>query len=158
VLDSGPTAMGIESTVIDLRDDVPRLLRPGPLDVQQLAQHLGRAIEEAHPSGPARSPGQRLRHYAPRAPALRVGSLADLGHLSLGPADAVLVIGHPEPALRSSSLVVELPEPEIAAQSLYATLRACDTRGVRRIIVVMPPDAPAWHAVRDRLLRATVPL
>lgn len=160
VLDSGPTSMGIESTVIDLCDDVPRLLRPGPLDVARLAAHLGQAIQArgavGHGEGPARSPGQRLRHYAPRTPALRVASLAALDPLSLGPDDAVLLIGHPGSTPRLVARVIELPSPELAAHSLYATLRACDARGARRIFVVMPPDTPAWHAIRDRLLRATV--
>ncbi len=158
VLDSGPTVMGIESTVIDLCEEVPRLLRPGPLDVALLSEHLGQRIAVGPAAGPARSPGQGPRHYAPRSPALRVASLELLEGLSLGPDDAVLVIGQPGVAPRLAARVIELPNPEIAAHSLYATLRACDARGARRILVVMPPDAPAWYAVRDRLLRATVPL
>jgi L-threonylcarbamoyladenylate synthase len=155
VLDSGPTDVGIESTVVDLSGDVPRVLRPGPLDVERLAAYLGLPIEAGHGTGPVRSPGQRMRHYAPRTPALRVGSPAALEQLGLGPDDAVLVVGHPGAVLHGPARTIELPDPEIAARSLYATLRACDARGVRRIIVVMPPDAPAWQAVRDRLLRAT---
>jgi L-threonylcarbamoyladenylate synthase len=155
VLDSGPTDVGIESTVIDLSGDVPRVLRPGPLGVERLAAHLGLRVEEGPGSGPARSPGQRVRHYAPRTPALRVGSPAALERLSLGPEDAVLLVGHPGAVLRVPARVIELPDPEIAAQSLYATLRACDARGARRIVVVMPPEVAGWKAVRDRLLRAT---
>jgi L-threonylcarbamoyladenylate synthase len=158
VLDSGPTDVGIESTVIDVRGDVPRLLRPGPIDVTRLAEHLGQPIEEAPASSPVRSPGQRLRHYAPRTPALRVGSISALTRVSLASDDAVLVVGHPGALLRLPGRVVELPDPEVAAHSLYATLRACDSRGARRILVVMPPDIPEWQAVRDRLLRATQPL
>jgi L-threonylcarbamoyladenylate synthase len=157
VLDSGPTDVGIESTVIDLTGTEPRLLRPGPLAVERLAEHLGRAILAAQPAGPARSPGQRARHYAPRTPALRVGEIADLDRLLLGPDDVVLVVGHPGAAHDLPAQVIALPEPELAAQALYDTLRACDARGVRRIVVVMPPDAPVWQAVRDRLQRATVP-
>jgi L-threonylcarbamoyladenylate synthase len=157
VLDSGPTDVGIESTVIDLSGDVPRLLRPGPIDVATLEACIGRSIDAAPISGPARSPGQRQRHYAPRAIAVRVGSIAELEPLLPGPDDAVLLVGHPGTAPRGPNLVIELPDPQRAAQSLYAVLRACDARGARRILVVMPPDGPAWQAVRDRLLRATVP-
>jgi L-threonylcarbamoyladenylate synthase len=158
VLDSGPTDVGIESTVVDLCGDVPRVLRPGPLGVELLAAHLGGPVEQGPAEqGPARSPGQRMRHYAPRTPALRVASLAELEPLSPGPDDAVLVVGHPGAVLRTHARPIELPTLEIAARSLYATLRACDARGARRILVVMPPDVPAWQAVRDRLLRATLP-
>lgn len=160
VLDSGPTEVGIESTVVDLSQDVPRILRPGPLSAAQLSEHLGQRIETAPRGGPARSPGQQLRHYAPRAPAHRVDTLAQLAAASLHPDDVVLVLGRsagdPPPSLPAR--VIDLPTPELAAQSLYATLRACDSQGVRRIVVVMPPDEPSWLAVRDRLLRATQPL
>jgi L-threonylcarbamoyladenylate synthase len=157
VLDSGPTAGGIESTVIDLGGAAPRLLRPGPLDLATLEACLAAPIEHGPLCGPARSPGQRARHYAPHAPALRVGSLAELEALSPGPSDAVLVVGHPALAVPGPAHAIALPDPELAARSLYATLRACDARGVARILVIMPPAAPAWQAVRDRLERATVP-
>lgn len=156
VLDSGPTTMGIESTVVDVTGDVPRVLRPGPISAEQLAAHLGTRVEEGPAHGPARSPGQRVRHYAPRTPALWVASLDELAPLAMGPDDAVLLVGQPSFASHMPARVIELPEPELAARSLYATLRACDAHGVRRILVVMPPDVPAWQAVRDRLLRATV--
>jgi len=157
VLDSGPTDVGIESTVVDVSDGPPRLLRPGPVDVAALEACLGTPVEVGPTAGPARSPGQRQRHYAPRATALHVASPAELDRLSPGPDDAVLVVGHPDVAPRGLARVIALPDPEIAAQSLYATLRACDARGARRILVVLPPDTPRWHALRDRLLRATVP-
>jgi L-threonylcarbamoyladenylate synthase len=93
VLDSGPTEVGIESTVIDLSDDVPRLLRPGPFSIAQLTKHLGHPIEPLASLGPARSPGQRPRHYAPRTPAHRVETLAGLASISLHPDDVGKVIG-----------------------------------------------------------------
>lgn len=157
VLDSGPTDVGIESTVVDVSGDAPRVLRPGPISMEQLAACLGAPVEQGPATGPAKSPGQRMRHYAPHAPALRVGSLAELEALSLGPDDTVLVVGQRGPAPHLPARVIELPEPGLAARSLYATLRACDARGARRILVVMPHDEPQWQAIRDRLLRATLP-
>lgn len=157
VLDSGATEVGIESTVVDVSGAVPCLLRPGPLAVATLEAWLGRHIEPEPPEGPARSPGQRSRHYAPRTPALRVGSLAALEALSPGLDDVVLVVGHPNVAPYEPSHVIDLPDPESAAHVLYTVLRACDARGAQRILVLMPPEAPQWQAVRDRLLRATEP-
>jgi L-threonylcarbamoyladenylate synthase len=157
VLDSGPTTMGIESTVVDLCEGVPRLLRPGPLAVAALEAWLGQPIEQGPRSGPAHSPGQRPRHYAPRTPALRVGSLAALESMTPGLDDVVLVVGHPGVAPYGPTHVIDLPDPESAAHLLYTVLRACDARDARRILVLMPPDVPGWQAVRDRLWRATVP-
>lgn len=157
ILDSGPTLVGIESTVVDLVGARPRILRPGPIGVSALEQQLGRAIDDDGPerSGPARSPGQRARHYAPRAPALRVESLAALAELELTEDDRVLLIGCedlPTPGPRH-----RLADPSTAARLLYATLRECDAGQPRRIVIVMPPPTAAWRAVRDRLVRATTP-
>ncbi len=152
LIDSGPTGVGIESTVVDLVGDTPRILRPGPLAVAELSRTLSRSILETPPrSGPAHSPGQSARHYAPRTPALRVESPEQLRALGPGPDDAVLLIGHGH----AEAPVIALAEPTIAGRRLYAVLRECDDAQPRRILVVMPPDTPKWRAIRDRLIRAT---
>ena len=161
VLDSGPCDVGIESTVLDLCGPTPRVLRPGPLGAEELAALLDEDVAEGVPEGPARSPGQRTKHYAPEATALRVESLAALAALQPGPDDAVLWVGRGEaqsnagPAA-AAGMLLELPEVETAARRLYAALRGFDDAGVRRILVVMPPPSPPWRAVRDRLVRATI--
>ena len=153
VLDSGPTGIGIESTVVDLCGDEPRILRPGPITAHQLSEALGRSVADGPPpSGPAHSPGQGLRHYAPSAPTLRVDDPTELRTLGLGVDDAVLVVGH---GGRAPVPHVALEEPVLAARRLYAVLRELDGGAPRRILVVMPPPTVAWRAIRDRLLRAT---
>ncbi|HLH27882.1 MAG TPA: L-threonylcarbamoyladenylate synthase, partial [Acidimicrobiales bacterium] len=75
VLDSGPTAFGLESTVLDLTDDPPRLLRPGPIAVKDLEAALGGPLavpETGSSSDRPTSPGQMPVHYSPRTPAFRV--------------------------------------------------------------------------------------
>src|SRR5262249_39602316 len=78
VLDAGPTPGGLESTVLDLTVDPPRVLRPGLVTVQQLQDVIGdvaiadRWVASESTSGgasaePLRSPGMLARHYAPRA-------------------------------------------------------------------------------------------
>ncbi len=82
ILDSGPTTVGLESTVIDLSSYPARLLRPGPIGLEELEQALGgRTVATQPPSDSAdrpASPGQMPVHYAPRTPAFRVESIADL--------------------------------------------------------------------------------
>ncbi|MCL6581298.1 MAG: threonylcarbamoyl-AMP synthase [Firmicutes bacterium] len=70
VLDAGPCPVGVESTVLDLTGPVPVVLRPGGVTLEELARVVGEVrLASAHDtsSGPARSPGLRHRHYAPRA-------------------------------------------------------------------------------------------
>jgi len=166
ILDGGPCGHGIESTVVDCTVSPPRILRPGPLTRERLEEALGGPVEwpaaHAAPAGPARSPGQQRRHYAPKTPlempadpvaraarALQGGSR--IGWMTLRADD-------PEVRRVAASrevLVIPMPaDPEDYASRLYATLRALDQRGLDLIIVDPPPAAEAWTAIRDRLIRA----
>lgn len=150
VLDSGPTGVGIESTVIDVTHSPPRVLRQGPVSVGELRDVIGRVdVVEQHVDGSEAqaSPGQSVRHYAPDVPCVRVHALPELL-----PGDVVVAVGQHVAGAEN------LETPEVAARELYAVLRALEMRGVERIVVVMPPEGPEWGAVRDRLVRATVRL
>jgi L-threonylcarbamoyladenylate synthase len=163
VVDSGPTAVGLESTVLDLTGEPLRLLRPGPITIRELESVLpgrtlvipaaGESVER--PSSPGRMPV----HYAPRTPSFRVDSPEELARVSDREGTAVISLGAgPAPPGTPLTPVFRLETPAQAARHLYETLHHCDALGLRSILVVMPPDRPEWHAVRDRLLRATRPV
>ncbi|HTN80168.1 MAG TPA: L-threonylcarbamoyladenylate synthase, partial [Acidimicrobiales bacterium] len=65
VLDGGPCAVGVESTIVELVGSAPVLLRPGGVSVERIEAVLGRGIERA--TGPSRAPGMMPSHYAPAA-------------------------------------------------------------------------------------------
>ncbi len=163
ILDSGPTAVGLESTVLDLTSDPPRLLRPGPITAAELEAALsGRAPAMPDAGAVAErpaSPGQMPVHYSPRTPAFRVDSLAELRDRP-GLARAAILTFASEPVSPSppDSRVVRLESPGQATRLLYEVLHGFDAIQPRAIVVVMPPDEPEWLAVRDRLLRATRPM
>lgn len=144
ILDGGPCRVGIESTVLDLTTNPPRILRPGGVSRQQIEKVIGPVEIHSMPTEvgtPSKSPGQHLVHYAPRTPAFRFEA-RDREKLDM--TDAAII----EPTL----------DPESFARNLYARLRLLDSQDLRAIYVQMPPDTPAWAAVRDRLMRATQPL
>jgi len=163
VLDSGPTAVGLESTVLDLTGEPLRLLRPGPISSRELESALpgrglvlpaaGESVERPT------SPGRMAVHYAPRTPSFRVDSSEELARISDRQGMAVIAIGAGSvPLAPPLTPVFRLETPDEASRHLYETLHHCDALGLRSILVVMPPDRPEWHAVRDRLLRATRPV
>jgi L-threonylcarbamoyladenylate synthase len=163
VIDSGPTTVGLESTVLDLTGVTPRILRPGPVSRAELEQALaGRTVLDhipgelvARPS----SPGQMPVHYAPRTPAYHVGSLAELMGFYDPEATALIVIGeHAGADTLPVSARFVLETPESASRALYDVLHRCDALARAAIIVILPADAPQWRAVRDRLMRACRPL
>lgn len=155
VLDGGPTSVGIESTVIDLAGERPRLLRPGMVTVRELEAVIGQLDRRPEPSGQApRAPGQLARHYAPRA--RLVVCRADEGGQVLEASGArptgalVVTAGH-----WLADHVETLPaDPAGYAARLYAALHALDDAGCRLIVAEALPDAPGWAALQDRLRRA----
>jgi L-threonylcarbamoyladenylate synthase len=152
ILDAGPTSVGIESTVIDLCDERPTLLRLGGLAVPEIEAITGPLARAAAPSdGQARaSPGQVDRHYAPRG-SLQV--VARVGEALAGPRP-LGVIGFGD-ALPGVDHHLRMPEdPREYGRLLYAALHTLDELGCVRILVESVPDEPGWGAVRDRLDRA----
>jgi len=153
ILDGGPCAVGIESTVLDLTTKRPTILRPGGISRAQIEKVIGPIeVSEnrvADVSAPARSPGQHEVHYAPVTPAYRFTppliASERIGVLALGSrceADSAKTIAMP-------------PSPADYARRFYAALRELDAMKLDAIYVEEPPDAPEWAAVRDRILRAT---
>jgi L-threonylcarbamoyladenylate synthase len=165
ILDSGPTDLGLESTVVDLTTSPLRLLRPGPVTSEQIRECLNGldtiASPEEQPSAIDQpvSPGMLRVHYAPVTPAWRVEDAAELTRLELPARSAIVVLGPAVlPAIDAAIHRSHLPEPMLAARELYLTLRHLDSLGLEQIVVVMPPHQPAWAAIRDRLTRATRPV
>jgi L-threonylcarbamoyladenylate synthase len=155
IVDGGPCEVGLESTVVDLTSDPPRVLRPGSITASEIAEVLGRSVEgTTESSGPLRSPGQLRRHYAPRRP-LRLGSREELeARTPQGfSRSAVLTVGTSwSPAARG---IRHLPsDPEGYGREIYEAIRWADDQDVEAICVERPPNGEAWRAVHDRLNRA----
>lgn len=162
ILDGGPCTVGIESTVLDLSTQTPRILRPGGVTQQQIQQVIG-PVELFHgaidPAHPAASPGQQAIHYAPTTPAYRFDGPPPIAITDPG-GGWLLREGDPLVSTLSavpSRIVILRSDPDQYARKLYAALRQLDQQDHNAIYVRMPPDEPRWTAVRDRLVRATRP-
>ncbi len=164
VLDGGPCAVGIESTIVDLTGDCPRILRPGMLAPQEIASVLGKAALQLawldrQGSYPA-VPGVLPVHYAPATPVELVPGAQLAGILGARAASgkriALLSFGQlNERAAADARLSIATPaDPEVYARLLYSNLRKLDLSGADLIVVESPPNEEDWAAIRDRLIRA----
>ncbi len=150
VLDGGPCAVGLESTIVGLAGGAPSLLRPGGLPAEAIEAALGAPLAEpAH--GAITAPGQLASHYAPDAP-LRLDAARpqpDEVWIGFGPESG--------PGLNLSP-AGDLAE---AAANLFAHLRAADAMsqetGAARIAVAPVPAHGLGRAINDRLRRAAAP-
>lgn len=137
VVDGGPTALGLESTIVALTGGPARLLRPGPID-------LGL---DAATDGAIEAPGQLRSHYAPGKP-LRLNAISaesDEWLIGFGP-----VAG--DATLSASGDLVE------AAANLFERLHEAQAAPSAKIAVAPVPEAGLGAAINDRLRRAAAPL
>ena len=158
ILDGGPCAVGIESTIVGFTSYEPTLLRPGAIGVADLQRALGRALHTPTSAAP-RAPGMLAAHYAPKTPASLVapGALhAELEQLSeRDEAIAVLARTVARPP-EFSDMWIGAPVGAAAyAHELYANLRALDNANADAILIETVPADDEWLAIRDRLERAT---
>lgn len=159
VLDGGPTAVGVESTIVDLVGPGPLLLRPGGVPTADMEAVLGEPVPDGR-SGEARASGMLASHYAPRAAVALVapGELASAVAAARAERGEAGVVGVIAPVAVEHQPSWVLPdEAEGYARHLYAALRAADAAGVNHLLVVPPSHGPLLDAVLDRLTKAAAP-
>lgn len=149
ILDGGPTAHGLESTVLDVTGDRAVELRPGAITRDAISSILGQNITNSTAKVDApMSPGMLASHYAPRTP-LRLDTTEIL------PGEALLAFG-PAPLHHHGPMVNLSARADLieAASRLFAALRQLDRSGASRIAVMPIPDTGLGAAINDRLRRA----
>ncbi|HVY13660.1 MAG TPA: L-threonylcarbamoyladenylate synthase [Rhodopila sp.] len=162
VLDSGRSAVGLESTVLDLSSETPVLLRPGGVALEELERLIGpvgRISAAGIPTGPGqhpglRSPGLLLSHYAPTLP-VRVNVT------EVAPNEMLLAFGPPLDGALTVYQLSETGDLRQAAARLFEGLRWLDgvglRQGARGIAVMTVPAEGLGLAINDRLIRAAAP-
>jgi L-threonylcarbamoyladenylate synthase len=173
ILDGGPCEVGLESTIVDLRNPArPCVLRPGAISAEAIAQVLGvavtarraRVLPGARRSGKKtgkaqRAPGLLARHYSPGTRLRLVARIEPAEVLAAGRRVAYLFLSRPkDPRLAALGNRVawlsESGDPAEAGRNVYSRLRTLDEGGYREIIAERVPGESAFAALADRLGRA----
>ena len=163
ILDGGPCAVGIESSIVDCTRGQPVLLRPGVLTRAQLEVACGEPVldkDEATVSlsTTPRAPGTLASHYAPHAKVRLMDAGPLQAALDLLGEDAVHIAVYARSSVHIQSANVlyrRMPDDALAtAQQLFAVLRDFDDQGAKLIWIESISDSAQWDGVRDRLMRA----
>ncbi len=171
ILDGGQTPVGVESTVLDLTESVPVVLRPGGVPVERLRElipTLAVAQRVLSPGESAASPGQLLKHYSPRAKLLLFTGPRELVLARMRETAGQLLTEHQTIGLLTADderdYFADLPihlfplgplsDLPAIARTLFAGLRELDARGVDVILVRALPREGLGLAIWDRLFRA----
>lgn len=145
ILDGGPCAVGVESTIIDCTSSIPKILRPGAITIEDVKGVTGLAVESPNNSE-IRVSGSLENHYAPAAQVLL--------DIPPQPGDGFIALAE----IPSPDGVIRLATPkniEAFAHDLYAALRDADLKGLTRVVVHQPKGDGLAIAIRDRLKRAS---
>lgn len=169
VVDGGPCAVGVESTVVDLSGETPRLLRPGGVTLEMLEAVAGPvdvdgAVTHALQEGAAAaSPGMKYKHYAPAAhvvlvkgsPAAYAAYVNRRGAAFPGRVTAMCFDGE-ESALTVPFVTYGRREDGTdQAHRLFDALRRLDELGAEEVYAACPPEDGVGLAVYNRMLRAS---
>ena len=161
VLDGGPCAVGVESTIVDVTGEQPAILRPGGVSREAMQAALGHDVP-VRADVTVRAPGQHLTHYAPRAQVVLVEATAipDTARALLAGGRRVGVLLPAEQSASFASDITVLPVPNSLddyAHALFTLLRALDQQGCDVIVASLPPAMGIGLAIADRLQRAAGP-
>lgn len=154
VIADGQSKIGLESTVIDMTGERAVILRPGAITVDDCAEVLGYDVEidVANHDAP-KSPGQLLKHYAPKTPVRLKAYDIHAGEalLAFGSTKFMAISKIPDTHILNLSADGDLFE---AASNLFSYMRRLDALNANNIAVMDIPNIGIGLAINDRLKRA----
>lgn len=166
ILDGGACEVGVESTIVDLTGERPRLLRPGGVTPEELKALLGEldidraVLGQIANDAVVRAPGMKYKHYAPSAEVVIVsGSSEDAAryvHRHFEAGDAVLCFEEELPLYEDCDPMAygRLDTPQTLSAGLFAALRDLDRPDIRMIFARCPEGGGLAYAIGNRLKKA----
>ena len=166
IVDGGPCGVGVESTIIDLTCEPPRLLRPGGLPLEALEEVLGEiqvdkaVVAEPEKGEKPKAPGMAYRHYAPKAPVTVISGDPDrsAAYIEAHLTEHSGVICFHEFLNRFDHCIVHdlghLADKAEQARHVFDALRTFDDTGVTEIFAQCPDSSGLGLAVGNRLKKA----
>ncbi len=162
IIDAHDCTVGVESTVISLMGDTPRILRPGAVTAEQIAEVIGNVeidnavLNELKTGETVASPGMKYKHYAPTATVYLVDGDADeFASFVNDKTDSVAVCFCEDTGIKIPYITYGSRKNEITlAQNLFKVLREIDKKGYKNAYIHAPSKSGVGLAVYNRLIRA----
>ena len=166
VVDGGPCRVGVESTIVDLTEQRPRLLRPGGITPEQLMGVLGDLLidkavtAQIDKDAVVKAPGMKYRHYAPAEPVVIVSGSRERAAAYIRrhfqPGDRVLCFEEELPLYAGCAPLAYGREADVSTLSagLFAALRELDDPAIHQVYARCPVGGGVAYAVQNRLKKA----
>jgi L-threonylcarbamoyladenylate synthase len=159
ILDGGPCAVGVESTVCALIDEDAIILRPGGVTVEEIGAVIGPVKMASTSQADTRSPGTLPRHYSPHVTLQLLQPGEPLPRPRLGERIGLLLFTERQGIEGYAAVEVLSPRGNLveAAANLFAALRRLDSVRLDRVLIESVPEQGIGRAIMDRLRRAATP-
>ena len=166
IIDGGPCQVGVESTIVDLTERRPRLLRPGGITPEQLIGVLGDLVvdkavtAQIDKDAVVKAPGMKYKHYAPQADVVIVAGSREKAaayiHRHITPKDRVLCFEEELPLYADCNPLAYGREAcvETLSAGLFAALRELDDPEISKVYARCPEGGGVAYAVQNRLKKA----
>ena len=166
IVDGGPCRVGVESTIMDLSDGRPRLLRPGGVTVEAMAEIIGDIIIDkavtasVSQDAVVKAPGMKYRHYAPECRVVIVDGPMEAARQYIQahfqPGNRVLCFAEELTAFAAFSPLAygQEQDPDTLLAGLFAALRELDDPAIGTVFARCPKGNGKALAVQNRLLKA----
>ena len=166
IVDGGACQVGVESTIVDLTEERPRLLRPGGITPEQLIAVLGDLVVDKAVTAQidrdavVKAPGMKYRHYAPSEPVIIVAGSREKAaayiHHHFEPGDRVLCFEEELPLYSDCNPLSYGKEADVNTLSagLFAALRELDDSNIGKVYARCPVGGGVAYAVQNRLKKA----
>jgi len=157
IIDGGHSKIGLESTIIDFENEIPKVLRLGGLEIEQIEDLIGQVEVNKHSSSNPKAPGMLKSHYAPRKPVIlgNIPSLLKESEHDFG-RKGILSLQKEFSEIPSEHQYLLSPSGDLteAASRLFRGLRELDTKDVDIIYAELMPENGLGRAMNDRLKRS----
>ena len=166
VVDGGPSRVGVDSTIVDLTDERPRLLRPGGIGPEELLAVLGDLVVDKAVTAQidkdevVKAPGMKYKHYAPESEVVIVSGSREKAaayiHAHFEEGDRVLCFEEELPLYADCDPLAygEEAHVETLSAGLFAALRELDDPDIHRVYARCPVGGGVAYAVQNRLKKA----
>ena len=166
IVDGGSCRVGVESTIVDLTEERPRLLRPGGIGPEQLREVLGDLVVDkavtasVDKDAVVKAPGMKYRHYAPQSEVVIVAGSREKAaryiRAHMVPGDRVLCFEEELPLYEGCAPLAYGREADVDSLSagLFAALRELDDPAIHQVYARCPVGGGVAYAIQNRLKKA----
>lgn len=154
IIDGGECSIGVESTVVDMTGEVPVILRPGAVTLEDIVSVCGKGIYGGEYADAPKCPGMKYVHYSPDAEVFAIADTENFKAEMKGDNVGVITYEKYRDKAEGCRFLSAGENDNDYAARLFYLLRRADEEGIKTVFATLPENKGMGTAIRNRLLKA----